>query len=59
MEKFFIVYVDDINVKVFGMVFNVCFYLEDFEIEVSLIKGKVNVFFIFEIWDNVIFVFDE
>ena len=43
-EKPFIVHADDINVKVLGTVFNVRSYPEDSEIEVSLIKGRVNVF---------------
>lgn len=53
-EKPFIVHADDINVKVLGTVFNVRSYPEDSEIEVSLIKGRVNVFSASEIRDNVI-----
>ena len=58
-EKPFIVHVDDINVKVLGTVFNVRSYPEDSEIEVSLIKGKVNVFSASETRDNVILAPDE
>ena len=43
-EKPFIVHVDKLNVKVLGTQFNVRSYHEDPEVEVSLIKGKVNVF---------------
>ena len=58
-EKPFIVHADDINVKVLGTVFNVRSYPEDSEIEVSLIKGKVNVFSASETRDNVILASDE
>ena len=58
-EKPFIVHADDINVKVLGTVFNVRSYPEDSEIEVSLIKGKVNVFSASETRDNVILAPDE
>ena len=58
-EKPFIVHADDINVKVLGTVFNVRSYPEDSEIEVSLIKGRVNVFSASEIRDNVILAPDE
>ncbi|MCA5613151.1 FecR family protein [Bacteroides fragilis] len=58
-EKPFIVHADDINVKVLGTVFNVRSYPEDSEIEVSLIKGKVNVFSTSETRDNVILAPDE
>lgn len=53
-KKPFIVHVDDIKVKVLGTVFNVCSYPEDEEIEVNLIKGKVNVFSASETQGNVI-----
>ena len=58
-EKPFIVHADDINVKVLGTVFNVRSYPEDSEIEVSLIKGRVNVFSASETRDNVILAPDE
>lgn len=58
-KKPFIVHADDLNVKVLGTVFNVRSYPEDTEIEVDLIKGKVNVFSTSETYGNVILSPDE
>lgn len=55
----FIVHADDLNVKVLGTVFNVRSYPEDAEIEVDLIRGKVNVFSDSETRGNVILSPDE
>lgn len=58
-KKPFIVHAEELNVKVLGTVFNVRSYPEDAEIEVDLIKGKVNVFSISETCGNVILSPDE
>lgn len=43
-DKPFIVHTDDLNIKVLGTMFNVASYPEEADIEVSLVKGRVNVF---------------
>lgn len=43
-KKPFIVHTDHISVKVLGTVFNVRAYKEDPNVEVALLKGRVNVF---------------
>lgn len=58
-EKPFIVHAEELNVKVLGTVFNVRSYPEDAEIEVDLIKGKVEVFSTSETCGNVILSPDE
>ena len=58
-KKPFIVHAEELNVKVLGTVFNVRSYPEDAEIEVDLIKGKVNAFSTSETCGNVILLPDE
>lgn len=43
-DKPFIVHVGDLKVKVLGTIFNVRAYKEEPNIEISLVKGRVNVF---------------
>lgn len=58
-DKPFVVHVEQLNVKVLGTIFNIRAYIEDPEIEVSLVEGKVNVFSTSETHGNIILLPDE
>jgi len=58
-DRPFIVHTDDINIKVLGTIFNIRAYKEDSDVEVNLLKGKINVFSTSETIGNIILSANE